>query len=716
MPKQISSLSVGLFGDVGHFAKAFGQQAVSGVKSFTSSIASAGGTLLKFTGIGAALAVGQQALNTILAAPGEALTAARRQVEAETRLAAVLKATGGAAGFSADQLKAHAAALQGATTFGDEAVLEFQAVLATFRNVAGDSFKQATELALDMATVMGTDLNSAGVQLGKALNDPKEGISALTRVGVSFTEQQKAQIKAMQDAGNMAGAQKVILDELRGEFGGAAAAMAKTPFGRMTQLWNAFGDTMEQVGSIFATVITGIFDAFNIGGAIGGFSSALSKAQAAVTGFVGRAVPVLQSVVAMIRDGFTNAYNYVAPVLGRIGAVVGFLFNGMVAVVTPRLASLWATVQSVFQGIYDFVAPIVTRIYGDVAANWEAIVSTVTAYDLAILGVVQAVWGVIVQVAQGIWEAVVAVWQWGSELITGHTVSAGDAINGSWDGIVSGAKWLADQLTLAFNVASYAITHWKDGLEIVGTEATLAIVRFANQAIYFFTEAIPYAAGYLSRNWKEIFEDLGNWTTLVIGNLANNIVNVFSKLPDLIKGKVNFADLWTPLTNGFQSAVKESFVLPDRVQGDFEKQLEGQAKALEDAYGKGLGEHLAAKDTEAKAAAKGINDGIKAALAPGKVEAPKVDAPKIPDVEIGAKLNPDNLALTVTPKAKAVRAGSAEAQLLRLAVPQATPLQSLGMANVGKEMQAKQFTELQKQTLLQQKIADQTRTPAVVTF
>jgi hypothetical protein len=173
---------------------------------------------------------------------------AQVQVDAETKLAAVIKATGGAAGFTADEMKKMAAGLQSITTFGDEAIINMQALLATFKEVKGDQFTEATRAALDMAAVLDTDLKGAAIQLGKALNDPTQGMNALTRSGVSFTEQQKQLVKALQESGNIAGAQNVILAEMRAQFGGAAEAAAAAAGGGMKQFWNTLGDIKESIG------------------------------------------------------------------------------------------------------------------------------------------------------------------------------------------------------------------------------------------------------------------------------------------------------------------------------------------------------------------------------------------------------------------------------------------------------------------------------------
>jgi hypothetical protein len=176
------------------------------------------------------------------------IQAAAESQEAEATLAAALEATGHAAGFQTEQLVKLSEHLQDVTKFEAEVTQGAMAILATFRNVRGDVFIEATKAAQDMATIMKTDLSSASMQLGKALNDPTEGLTALTRAGVTFTDAQKATIKKLQESGDMMGAQKVILAELAGEFGGAAEKIGKTFAGRMEQMKNRFGDISEDIG------------------------------------------------------------------------------------------------------------------------------------------------------------------------------------------------------------------------------------------------------------------------------------------------------------------------------------------------------------------------------------------------------------------------------------------------------------------------------------
>lgn len=163
----------------------------------------------------------------------------------QVQLAAALKSTGGAAGQTIDMLNEHAASLQKITNYGDEAINSAQGVLLTFKNIRGEEFTKATEAVLDLSQAMKMDLQSASLQVGKALNDPILGMTALGRAGIQFSEAQKAVIKDFAETGRMAEAQKLILAELETQFGGSAKAARDTLGGALTSLGNAWGDLFE---------------------------------------------------------------------------------------------------------------------------------------------------------------------------------------------------------------------------------------------------------------------------------------------------------------------------------------------------------------------------------------------------------------------------------------------------------------------------------------
>jgi len=163
-----------------------------------------------------------------------------------------LKTTGAAAWTTSKQLQDLAASLQSVTIFGDDTITEMQNLLLTFTSIKGPEFEGAQRAILDLAAAMAQgsggeiDLKSAAIQVGKALNDPAQGISALQRVGVSFTEAQKEVIKSLQETGHVAEAQRLIIAELTKEFGGAATATGLS--GAMVQAKNYLGEMSEEFG------------------------------------------------------------------------------------------------------------------------------------------------------------------------------------------------------------------------------------------------------------------------------------------------------------------------------------------------------------------------------------------------------------------------------------------------------------------------------------
>lgn len=178
----------------------------------------------------------------------DSVKAADEAQEVQAQLYAVLSSTGQAAGVTADQAIELSKSLQATTTFSDEAVLSAENMLLTFTKIKSDVFPQATQTVLDMATALGTDTKSAAIQLGKALQDPIQGVSALRRVGVSFNDDQQKMIANLVETGRQLDAQNYILKELATEFGGSASQKAETFAGKVEQIKNKINDAQEVIG------------------------------------------------------------------------------------------------------------------------------------------------------------------------------------------------------------------------------------------------------------------------------------------------------------------------------------------------------------------------------------------------------------------------------------------------------------------------------------
>ncbi|HCO90499.1 MAG TPA: hypothetical protein DIT40_05955, partial [Alphaproteobacteria bacterium] len=251
----IGALRVVLGMDSAAFEKGAGR-AESRMQRFQKKIRASGQRL---AGTGARISAGLTA--PLIALAYKSVDAQKAQERAVKSVATALESMGDGAGYSLEQLQAMASQMQDKSLYGDEEILsKVTANLLTFGNVTGDVFKRAQQSALDLSARLGQDLQSSAVMLGKALNDPVQGLSALSRVGVSFTEQQKEQIKAMAKAGDVAGAQALMLSELEKQYSGQAQAMASVDSGRITQAMNSIGDAMERVGAIILPILADLAD------------------------------------------------------------------------------------------------------------------------------------------------------------------------------------------------------------------------------------------------------------------------------------------------------------------------------------------------------------------------------------------------------------------------------------------------------------------------
>jgi hypothetical protein len=203
-------------------------------------------------GLGQSLSLGLTA--PIVAFGALATKNAVDSAKAIAQVEAAVESTGMAAGRSVAQLEELAGGLQRISLYDDDQILkEVTANLLTFTKVTGTNFDKAQVAILNLSTRLGTDLTSASVQVGKALNDPIKGVTALGRAGVQFTAQQKELITTLTESGDVAGAQSIILAELETQFGGAAEAAANVdPY---TQLANEIGNLSEDFGAIINDAI-----------------------------------------------------------------------------------------------------------------------------------------------------------------------------------------------------------------------------------------------------------------------------------------------------------------------------------------------------------------------------------------------------------------------------------------------------------------------------
>ena len=408
------------------------------------------GTALK---VGAAAALGGAAIATGFLKG--AIAEARESQKVGALTASVIKATGGAAGVTAKQVGDLAGALSAKTGIDDEVIQSGQNMLLTFKNIrneagkGNDIFNQTSKTLVDMAAAMGTEPKQAAIQLGKALNDPIKGVSALSRVGVTFTEGQKKQIKALVESGKTMAAQKIVLRELNSEFGGAAAAQATAG----DKMRVAFGNLQEQVGTALlptvdrlANIITNtvipavsqfvaeIQTGTGLGGqfatvfravatVLGSVFGFIANNKAAVATFVGTLVTVVAVTkvwaAAQAAMNIVLAANPIGLVVVALGALVAGLIYAYKHSQTFRniVNAAFAAVRSVVGAVVGWLAKYVPGVF-------SAVVGAVKAY----MGVYKAVIVTAFNVVRGAISAVSKAWSAGVAAVAKFASGVGNAI------------------------------------------------------------------------------------------------------------------------------------------------------------------------------------------------------------------------------------------------------------------------------------------------
>ena len=330
---------------------------------------------------------------------------------------AVLRSTKGAAGVTAEAVSDLAAKLQRTTGISDETVQSAENMLLTFTKVGKDVFPAATKTILDMSVALGQDTKNSAIQLGKALNDPINGVTALRRVGVTFTEAQQQQIEKLQKSGDLLGAQKIVLKELQTEFGGSADAAGKTFGGQLNILKNSVNDLEEAFGGLlvkaispflpkltdFATIMndwvtkgkdvnivaqelqqklggfgkvigdTILFFSQNhdaliaLAGVIGGvFMIAIVAAGAAMISFIGLSLPIL-GVFAVIGAGVALAiahWKELQKWAGTITKSVGDFFVGLGKGISGVVNGIITDIKNMVNSIIDTVNKLIRGVNG----------------------------------------------------------------------------------------------------------------------------------------------------------------------------------------------------------------------------------------------------------------------------------------------------------------------------------------------------------------
>lgn len=226
------------------------------------------------------------------------------------------------------------------TGVNQNTIKESQALLLTFKDIAssadevGGAFDRATQLTLDMASAGFGSVTDNAKQLGKALNDPIAGLTALRRSGIQFTEQQQDQIRTLVESGQVLEAQNMILEEIENQVGGTAEATANST----DKMKVAFSQASESIGMALLPAVEALLPVvisfadwasqnteiiIALAAAIGGLSAAI-----VVANFAMKAWAAAQAIATAAQWAFNAALT--ANPIGIVVVAVAALTAGLV--------------------------------------------------------------------------------------------------------------------------------------------------------------------------------------------------------------------------------------------------------------------------------------------------------------------------------------------------------------------------------------------------
>lgn len=181
---------------------------------------------------------GTMAFTAMTAAAGYFINNTMEATAVQAQLEAVIRSTGDVSGQTAAQLDAMSTALSRAGIASKNEVTDAQTTLLTFTNIAGKEFPAAMQVVMDMAARTGMSVRQSAETIGRALDIPSQGYAALSQQGFKFSEEQKQLIIDLEETGQMAAAQGIILEALQESYDGSADAARNTLGGALKALRN----------------------------------------------------------------------------------------------------------------------------------------------------------------------------------------------------------------------------------------------------------------------------------------------------------------------------------------------------------------------------------------------------------------------------------------------------------------------------------------------
>ena len=438
---------------------------------------------------------------------------------------------GGATDNVVTRLQDYATNAMKMTGIDDDIIKQGQAKLMTFSNIAGSAdemggaFDRATGLAMDLSAAGFGSVDSASVMLGKALQDPIAGITSLKRVGVTLSDAQKKQVEDFMAVNDIAGAQKVILDEVSRQVGGTAEASA-TATGKMSAKWD---DMVQNLGTYLMPALAGFADYISM-----------------------TVIPALEDFGGWVQDNSS----WLVPLAASVGLFVA----------AWGAFSFISAIIPIFQGLAIVLGLVSSAQIGSAAATWAMnfawLASPITWIILGLVALVAAIVYVATQTTffQDAWkvmtDVVATAWNWlWTNALKPVFDFIGKAFKVLWDYFINPmiTAWLIG-FTLVAMAAKWL---WDNGIKPALDAIGAAFSFVWRTFIKPFVDMVVGAFKTVGDTAKSIFGAIGGWVSSAFGALVGIVRGPVNGLIDLLNTmisalnsiKIDVPD-WVPAIGG----------------------------------------------------------------------------------------------------------------------------------------------------------------------
>jgi len=438
-------------------------------------------------GIGlAAVGIGAVAIGKDLIQAGEDAATANSRID---QIAHSMGLFGDESKTATKRIKDLANEIARKTGIDQNQIKESQALLLTFEDIAktaGDvdsSFDRATQAAIDMAAAGFGSATDNAKQLGKALNDPIEGLSALKRSGVTFTEEQKNLIASLVESGDVLEAQNIILGAIETQVGGTAEATANSS----DKMHVAFSQLKEKLGQqllpVFEKVTTWVIDTL---------------------------VPALENAYNKIVPAFQDAWQSLSDTLG------------------PIIEQMRDVLQPIFDRIVKFMKDNteVVKVFFAVLAG-AAVIAMIAALAAAFAGLLSP-FGLVAVAIAGLAAGFKYAWE-NSETFRTIVTTVLDVLSAAFTVWWETLKWVFENVLGGWDNIKAALELVKDAF-VLQFEIISGVVMTVYDAVKALVDAVKSAIDFVG--------DLGD----VGGGIVGGAVGGVKKAAGFLGGLVPFAD------------------------------------------------------------------------------------------------------------------------------------------------------------------------------